>query len=173
MKVHLFGAASSPGCANYGLKDIAAQGRGGFIEATVHFIERNFYVDDGLISVSTSEEAIKLVAEVRQLCSSGRMCIHKFVSNCQEVLASLPKEECTDASRCEDLALGEHQMERALGFKWCITSDHFSFRVVVDERPPSRRGVLSTVASIFDPLGLYSDQEANTSANVPRQGWRG
>lgn len=52
MKVHLFGAASSPGCANYGLKHVAAQGRGQFSEATIHFIDKNFYVDDGLISVS-------------------------------------------------------------------------------------------------------------------------
>lgn len=42
MTVHLFGAASSPGCANYGLKHIAAQGRGHFNDATIHFIERNF-----------------------------------------------------------------------------------------------------------------------------------
>ncbi|KAL6472372.1 hypothetical protein MHYP_G00185600 [Metynnis hypsauchen] len=156
MKVHLFGAASSPGCANYGLKHVAAQGQGRFSEATIRFIERNFYVDDGLISVSTPEEAIRLVAEARQLCSSGRLRIHKFVSNCQEVLASLPKEECADASKGQDLALGEPQMERALGVKWCVTSDHFSFQVVVDERPLSRRGVLSTVASIFDPLGFVA-----------------
>lgn len=156
MKVHLFGAASSPGCANYGLKHVAAQGRGRFSEATIHFIERNFYVDDGLISVSTAEEAIQLVSEARQLCSSGRLRIHKFVSNCQEVLASIPEEECADVSRSQDLALGEPQMERALGVKWCVTSDHFSFRVVVDERPLSRRGVLSTVASIFDPLGFVA-----------------
>lgn len=32
MKVHLFGAASSPGCANYALKHIAAEGRGSFSE---------------------------------------------------------------------------------------------------------------------------------------------
>lgn len=153
MKVHLFGAASSPGCANYGLKHVAAQGRGQFSEATIRFIERNFYVDDGLISVSTPEEAIQLVSEARQLCGSGRLRIHKFVSNSQEVLASLPKEE---APRSKDLALGEPPMERALGVKWCVISDHFSFRVVVDERPLSRRGVLSTVASIFDPLGFVA-----------------
>ena len=48
MKVHLFGAASSPGCAKYGLKHVAAQGQGRFNETSICFIERNFYVDDGL-----------------------------------------------------------------------------------------------------------------------------
>jgi len=48
MKVHLFGAASSPGCANYGLKHLAAERQGHFSEATIKFIQKNFYVDDGL-----------------------------------------------------------------------------------------------------------------------------
>lgn len=156
MKVHLFGAASSPGCANYGLKHIAAQGQGCFNEASIRFIERNFYVDDGLTSVSTEEEAIQLVSEARQLCSAGKLHIHKFVSNRQKVLASIPKEECAETVRNQDLAKGELQIERALGVEWCVASDQFQYRVVVDKCPLSRRGVLSTVASIFDPLGFVA-----------------
>ncbi len=34
MKVHLFGAASLPGCANFGLKYLASQGEGKFNQAT-------------------------------------------------------------------------------------------------------------------------------------------
>lgn len=45
MKVHIFGAASSPGCANYGLKHLAAEGEGSFNEDTIKFIKINFYVD--------------------------------------------------------------------------------------------------------------------------------
>lgn len=52
IRVHLFGAASSPGCANFGLKHIASQGEGKFSQATVRFLQRNFYVDDGLSSVN-------------------------------------------------------------------------------------------------------------------------
>lgn len=102
MRVHLFRAASSPGCANYGLKYVAIRGRGHFNEASIRFIERNFYVDDGLISVFTIDEAIQLVSEARQLCSAGKLRIHKFVSNCQEVLASIPKEECAETVQNQD-----------------------------------------------------------------------
>lgn len=63
MKVHLFGAASSPGCANFGLKHQAVQGRDQFSEEAIRFIQRDFYVDDGLISVQNEEEAIQLVKE--------------------------------------------------------------------------------------------------------------
>ena len=52
------------------------------------------------------------------------------------------------------MALGELLMERALGVQWCVSSDDFQFKVTVKENPTPRRGVLSTVASIYDPLGF-------------------
>ena len=76
MKVHLFGAASSPGCANYGLKHIAAEGQGRFSADTIKFIQRNFYVDDGLSSVASTSQAIQLVKEARELCSTGKLRLH-------------------------------------------------------------------------------------------------
>ncbi|KAL1276830.1 hypothetical protein QQF64_036453 [Cirrhinus molitorella] len=64
MKVHLFGAASSPGCANYGMKYLASQNEKKY-PAAASFIKSNFYVDDGLISVKNVDSAIKLVEEAR------------------------------------------------------------------------------------------------------------
>ncbi|XP_046708913.1 uncharacterized protein LOC124388391 [Silurus meridionalis] len=66
MAVHLFGATSSPGCANFGLKYLARQHKGEYPSASA-FVERNFYVDDGLISVPSVEEAKELIAEAREL----------------------------------------------------------------------------------------------------------
>ncbi|XP_065140047.1 uncharacterized protein [Paramisgurnus dabryanus] len=157
MRVHLFGAASSPGCANFGLKYLAAQGEGKFSQATVNFIQRNFYVDDGLASVDTEAEAIQLVKEARDLCNTGKLRLHKFITNSKKVTATIPKGECTEGATDFDLALGEQpKVERVLGIQWCITSDKFHFRVQVKEKPFTRRGVLSTVASIFDPLGFIA-----------------
>ncbi|KAJ8411421.1 hypothetical protein AAFF_G00162290 [Aldrovandia affinis] len=47
MAVHLFGAASSPGCANFGLKYLAQQHKARYPTAA-SFVENSFYVDDGL-----------------------------------------------------------------------------------------------------------------------------
>ncbi|XP_076829473.1 uncharacterized protein LOC143475509 [Brachyhypopomus gauderio] len=156
MRVHLFGAASSPGCANYGLKHIAAVGRGCFSDLSVRFIERNFYVDDGLLSVSSSEAAIQIVKEVREICKTGGLRLHKFISNSNEVLATIPKEE--HAERVEDpyMMLDKTHVEGVLGVSWCVTSDEFQFRVTLKQNPLTRRGVLSTVASIYDPLGFIA-----------------
>lgn len=113
MRVHLFGAASSPGCANFGFKHVAAQGESKFSEAAVKFMQRNFYVDDGLVSVDTEQEAIQLVKEVRVLCDTGKLHLHKFISNSKEVIATIPKEECVAGATDLDLALGELKIERA------------------------------------------------------------
>ncbi|KAK0136558.1 hypothetical protein N1851_027293 [Merluccius polli] len=156
MKVHLFGATSSPGCANFGLKRLAAEGRGHFSEDTIRFILRNFYVDDGFASVTSERQAIQLVKEARELCSTGKLRLHKFISTSKEVLATIPKEECAKAAKDLDMALGEQHMDRALGVQWCVSSDQFQFRVLVKENPFTRRGVLSTVASVYDPLGFVA-----------------
>ncbi|KAG1925738.1 hypothetical protein F2P79_025333 [Pimephales promelas] len=156
MKVHLFGAASSPGCANFGLKYLAMQGEGKFNQATVKFIQRNFYVDDGLASVDTEADAIQLVREARGLCNTGKLRLHKFITNSKTVIDTIPREECTEGATDFDLSLGEPKVERALGIQWCIAADEFHFRVLEKENPFTRRGVLSTVASIFDPLGFVA-----------------
>lgn len=52
MKVHLFGAVSSPACANYGLKQLAKE-HSHTHPAGSQFIARDFYVDDGVTSVES------------------------------------------------------------------------------------------------------------------------
>lgn len=156
MRVHLFGAASSPGCANYGLKHLASLGQGRYDEDTVKFIQRNFYVDDGLASVESEREAIHMVKEARELCSTGKLRLHKFISNSKKVLATIPREECAEAAKNLDMALGEPHIERTLGVQWCVVSDELHFRITIKENPLTRRGVLSTVASVYDPLGFLA-----------------
>jgi len=46
--------------------------------------------------------------------------------------------------------------ERALGMQWCPERDVFTFKVHFKEKPSTRRGVLSAVSSMYDPLGLIS-----------------
>ena len=75
MKVHLFGAASSPGCANFGLKHLAAQGQAQFKENAINFIQQNFNVDEGLARVPTENEAIQLIKDSRELRSKGKLTL--------------------------------------------------------------------------------------------------
>ena len=47
-------------------------------------------------------------------------------------------------------------IERTLGTQWCIESDSFQFRITLQDKPFTRRGILSTVSSIFDPFGFVA-----------------
>lgn len=155
MKVHLFGAASSPGCANYGMKFLASENEKEYPSAA-NFIKKNFYVDDGLISVESADEAIQLVKETQTVCAKGKLHLHKFISNNREVLESIP--DCERASGVHDVNLshGELPVQTVLGVKWNVNSDTFCFSGSLEEKPATRRGILSTVASVFDPLGFLA-----------------
>lgn len=47
-------------------------------------------------------------------------------------------------------------MQRSLGVSWDVAEDVFTFQVAAEEKPYTRRGVLSIINSLFDPLGLAS-----------------
>ena len=47
-------------------------------------------------------------------------------------------------------------VERALGVHWCVENDTFKFRIILQDKPLTRRGILGTISSIYDPLGLAS-----------------
>lgn len=40
--------------------------------------------------------------------------------------------------------------------QWCVKEDTFTFQVTIKERPCTRRGILSMVSSIYDPLGFLA-----------------
>jgi hypothetical protein len=44
--------------------------------------------------------------------------------------------------------------QQSLGLSWDLHSDKFIFRLNDNEKPATRRGLLSTINSIFDPLGF-------------------
>ncbi len=46
--------------------------------------------------------------------------------------------------------------QRRLGLNWSLKSDTFTFEIATEAKPFTRRGVLSTVNSIFDPLGFVA-----------------
>ncbi len=45
-------------------------------------------------------------------------------------------------------------VERVLGLQWCVKSDAFKFKISIQDRPLTRRRILSVVSSIYDPLGV-------------------
>ena len=79
------------------------------------------------------------------MCKSGGSKLHKFVSNSKDVIRRIPESDKTDGVKKLALDLDSLPLERALGVQWCIESDCFQFNIVLQEKPCTRRGILSTI----------------------------
>ena len=154
MTVHVFGATSSPSCANYALRRTAEDNAKAFGPEVESTIRNNFYVDDCLKSVATEQEATTLVRNLRQACAKGGFHLNKWASNSQMVLKDIPREERATEPKDLNMDRDSSFVEGALGVQWNIHSDKFEFHISVKENPCTRRGILSTTSSIYDPLGF-------------------
>ena len=81
---HVFGAKSSPTCANYALHQVAkdnAVNDGSLVKT----IQQNFYMDDLLMSVRNRQEAIEIYRKVRDILSKGGFKLTKWITSDEEV----------------------------------------------------------------------------------------
>ena len=156
MNVHLFGAVSSPSIANFALRQTAEDNSHRYDKEVTQTIRNNFYVDDCLMSTATVEEATKLISDLREACAQGSFSLTKWVSNSREVLASIPEHHKAKQFKELDLDKDKLPIERALGIEWNTESDSFAIKVAIKVRALTRRGILSMVSSIYDPLGFLS-----------------
>ncbi|XP_069140928.1 uncharacterized protein [Argopecten irradians] len=157
MNVHVFGNSPSPAVATYGLRKTADEAEHKYGSDVRQFVHRNFYVDDALSSHPTSEEAVDLLHRTRSaLQEYGHLRLHKVSSNSSAVLSEFDSEDL--AKSLKDLELGKEGLptQRSLGICWNLQEDKFTFQVSLQDKPFTRRGVLSTINSIFDPLGFTS-----------------
>ena len=118
------------------------------------------------------KQAIKLVNETRAMCRLGGLHLHNFLSTSEEVMLSIPRDDralplrsapkilsteaVSNSKPYTELLSKSTSIEKALDVGWCVTSDTLQFRINLNDHRTTRRGVLSSVASIYDPLGLAS-----------------
>lgn len=132
MRVHLFGGASSPSCANFALKRTAEDNKG-FDPKTTETLKRNFYIEDCLKSVGSEDNAIRLARQLHELLARGGFKLTKWLSNSKKVIESLP--ESKRAAQVKTLDFDKLPVERALGVQWNVASDKLGFSVVIKDRP--------------------------------------
>ncbi|XP_069106579.1 uncharacterized protein [Argopecten irradians] len=156
MCVHVFGNTPSPAVATYGLRRTACENADNFGYDMKEFVEQDFYVDDGLMSLPSAPEAIDLMKHTQQALATAGIRLHKVASNSTQVLKSFPQEDL--AKDLKDLEIGTDSLpvQHSLGLSWDLESDSFLFRISPDDKPYTRRGVLSVTNSLFDPLGFIA-----------------
>lgn len=156
MKVHVFGNSPSPAVAIYGLHHAAQHGANEYGTDAKHFVERDFYVDDGLKSLPSAAEAIDLLKRTQEMLAASNLRLHKIASNNSGVLEAFLPEDHAKGLQNLDFDDSSDFIQRSLGLSWDLKHDLFTFRVAATEKPFTRRGVLAIVNSLFDPLGLVA-----------------
>ena len=155
MCVHIFGSTSSPAIATYRLRKAALLSDRG--SDVTDFVHNEFYVDDSLISLQTSEQGIDLITRTQQvLQNEGKLRLHKIASNNIDVMNAFPTADLSKDIKDLDLGSDSLPTQRSLGITWSLDSDMFMFHVSEVQQPFTRRGILSTVNSLFDPLGFLA-----------------
>ena len=150
----IFGAKCSPAIASHALQKAMRNDEDGMHPWTADQLSKQFYMDDYIASEESPESAKRLLHTVTSLAASGGFQLRKWMSNSREVLASVP---AADRAHPEaDLSTPLHP-GRVLGLLWDTETD------VVSVQPPekqtistTKRSVLSSIASTFDPLGLVA-----------------
>lgn len=71
-------------------------------------------------------------------------------------MKSFDTEDLSSDLKNLDFAVDSLPTQRSLGLNWNLESDSLLFKISKDSKSYTRRGVLSTINSIFDPLGFLS-----------------
>ena len=143
MLVHLFDAISSPASANLALRRTTADNKHCFPGDVINTVERNFYVDDCLKSMSSEAAAIKHVHNLQALLSRGGFKLPKWISNRRKVIEAITAHKpCAELKKLH-FYKNELLSQRAFGLQWCVESDTFTFIICLRTRPFTRRGYLA------------------------------
>ncbi|XP_038106245.1 uncharacterized protein LOC119766001 [Culex quinquefasciatus] len=148
-----YGTAAAPFLSTRCLVQLCQDEREKFPLAA-EVVRDDCYVDDVLSGASSADEAVVVQRQIRKMLESGGFRVHKWSSNCQEVLSSVPE---SDREKLVCLDQG-NEVVKALGLTWCPQSDEFMFvvRLSKDVTEFTKRSIFSEIGRLFDPIGFLS-----------------
>ncbi|XP_061185158.1 uncharacterized protein LOC133193208 [Saccostrea echinata] len=154
MCVHVFGNRPSPAVATYGLRRCV---KIDCKEDVKQFETRNVYVDDGLASFPSFSEAVDVLKRTQKtLLEAGNLKLHKIASNSEEVMLQFPSADLAKSMEQLDLDRDDLPVHHSLGLSWNLATDTFMYKASEEQKPLTKRGLLSTVNGLFDPLGFIA-----------------
>nr|XP_044249228.1 uncharacterized protein LOC108054643 [Drosophila takahashii] len=143
-----YGLSSAPFLAIRSLQYLASESRSEF-PAGASVLCNDLYVDDLLTGADTVEELLEKKRQVVQILRKGNMSMSKFNSN-SHIIGGLSATEVA-------IKFEEEEITKALGLSWQPQKDYFVYRYdLSSDNTFTKRIVLSTIASLFDALGLLS-----------------
>jgi hypothetical protein len=152
MVVHLFGAVSSPSVCLNALQQAAKDSDDP--EGLLHQITRHFYMDNWFVSFSTTTEAISTANRLTDALKRGGFPLTQWATSSQIIRESLPAQQ-QDAKPI-NMDLDAEPIERTFGLVWYFGRDVFILEAAAKSEGKSKRQLLRSIFSIFDPLGFLS-----------------
>ncbi|XP_055605321.1 uncharacterized protein LOC129753522 [Uranotaenia lowii] len=148
-----YGTASAPFLATRALQQLAIDEKENYPLAA-EIVQRSFYVDNALFGFDYIAEAAEARIQLEKMLISGGMPLHKWASNCPELLVNIPEENKEKLVKIENF--GPNEVIKTLGLMWDPVNDDLLFVSLPtsDISVPTKRQVLSLIARMFDPLGL-------------------
>lgn len=108
------------------------------------FVDNDFYVDNGLQSTPEPSKATDLLHCMPAMLATANPRLRKIASNHPAVTQAFPAK--IELLTCDlDLWKDTISVQRCLGVLWDILTDSFTFRVSLEEKPFTGRGVLSVI----------------------------
>ena len=138
---------------SFALKRVAEDHRDEFYPETIATVCENFYADDRLKALSTEAEAIRIVKQLCGLLAMGGFRLTKWIRNSRDVIEAVPYEGRAKEVKDLDLDRSSLPVVRALGIQWNTATDEFGLKIRQKEKEHTRRGLMSVVSSVYDPLG--------------------
>ena len=103
--------------------------------------------------METTDVAINLTKQLASLLKEGGFHFQKWMSNSAEVQQAISGQS---TKQNMDLSMDETLIQRTLGLQWKTAEDISIFSPEPKDNPHTKRGVVSTVCSIFDPYGFLA-----------------
>jgi len=110
------------------------------------------YVDDICVGADSEDAAVKLQSALITVLGRAGLELKKWSSNIQSILNNVSPEDRVSGA----LPFDEGDGVKVLGLRWCPSDDSFGYEFLDEKIVATKRGMLSLIARIFDPLGLLS-----------------
>lgn len=102
----------------------------------------------GLASFPNNETAINVLQTSQEMLAESNIRLHKVASNSSDVMQAFPPAGRAKGLKDLDLSAEPLPVQRSLGLTWNLETEGFTFRVSQEEKPITKRGILSTVNSL-------------------------
>ncbi|KAJ8948294.1 hypothetical protein NQ318_020781, partial [Aromia moschata] len=126
-------------------------------------ILRDMYIDYLVTSISDLNTARYIYQQLVDLFESGGFNLVKWRVNSKELLDFIPKEKLVP-----EVVNFETDCLKVLGMQWHPSMEVLFFKVNIQNCECTKRNILSTIARIFDPLGLVAPVTLYTNLLVKK-----